>query len=672
MRFFGQIAVLTLLAGSAIAATNQAVIVSAPRLDNLDLMAVDTAADVTVIDRETIEESGAVSVPDLLRSEANVLIRSTSGNVNDGQVSMRGFGENSGLRTLILVDGHKMNRPDMGATLWSSVPLSNVEQIEVIRGGQNVLYGDNALAGVVKITTKRGADIGTQASGAIGNFGYISGYIGHGGAAGNFDYYVGVDGYESDGYRSNSLSRAATLTGSLVWYAGEADTFTLRLSRTDSHQQYPGPLTYEQMMEDPTQSNFTSNDYSDAQNSQATLIWETSRDRGSARVTSGYHRRDLDWQLGGIVANNLIQGFSLGPRVKWGDDKRFLMGGLDVTYDVLNYTRFLPENTSYVSSEAEMDRVTLQPYLFAQRTFHKKWSMGAGARYETARTEGINKEYTKDQILPYIETNRGRLPNPEYKNPPDLTTNSFDGVVSMDGWAATVSLTREFDRDSSAWIRYDRVYRYPVLDEVASYQGFSLDDPFNASLEPEEGDHYVLGANHGKGHWMLQGSAYALLMDSEIVFDPVARLNRNVGETRRIGTELAVDWDRSWYGLGTRWTLQHSTLQSGEYEGNAVPLSPPLYGVVSAWIDPVSALRLSLNWTYISEQYQGNDDANEQDKLDAYNLLGFKALIKMSDYVRLTVSIDNLLDENYASSAYSGVYYPGSGRSFRIGMNVNF
>ncbi|MEN8254554.1 MAG: TonB-dependent receptor plug domain-containing protein, partial [Verrucomicrobiota bacterium] len=117
----------------AFAGTNNAIIVSAPRLDDLDLMDVAVAADVTVVDREAIEQSGAASVPELLQNEANVLIRSTTGNGNDGQIAMRGFGENSHLRTLVLVDGHKVNRPDMGGIEWQSIPVSNIERIEVIR-----------------------------------------------------------------------------------------------------------------------------------------------------------------------------------------------------------------------------------------------------------------------------------------------------------------------------------------------------------------------------------------------------------------------------------------------------------------------------------------------------------------------------------------------------------
>ena len=167
--------------------------ITAPRIDDLDLMAVDTAADVSVIDRESIEQSGAVSVPDLLSSEGQRagarerrVMRIT------GQIAMRGFGDNAHLRTLVLVDGHRLSRPDMGGIGWQSIPVSNIDRIEVIRGGQNVLYGDRAVGGVIKITTKSGADAGTRLGGSVGSFGTVSGYAGQGGALGDLDYYVGV------------------------------------------------------------------------------------------------------------------------------------------------------------------------------------------------------------------------------------------------------------------------------------------------------------------------------------------------------------------------------------------------------------------------------------------------------------------------------------------------
>ena len=67
---------------------------------------------------------------------------------------MGGFGENAQLRTLVLVDGHRVNAIDMSKINWYSIPLGLVESIEVIRGGQSGTYGNHAVGGVIKINTK--------------------------------------------------------------------------------------------------------------------------------------------------------------------------------------------------------------------------------------------------------------------------------------------------------------------------------------------------------------------------------------------------------------------------------------------------------------------------------------------------------------------------------------
>jgi len=418
-----------LLSASAFAGTNNAIIVSAPRLDDLDLMAVDVAADVTVIDRATIERSGAASVPELLQNEANVLIRSTTGNGNDGQISMRGFGENSHLRTLVLVDGHKANRPDMGGIEWQSVPVSNIDRIEVIRGGQNVLYGNHALAGVVKITTKRGDDAGLQADASIGSYGYRSGSASYGQTVGDVDLLVGISSYWYDGYRSNSTSHATTVNAGAGWFLNDTDSLTLRASGGKSYIQYPGPLTYDQMQDDPTQSDYDEQ-FSEDQSVLATLLYETERTWGAARVNTGVNFRDREATWSGLYTDNDQIGISFAPRARFGADDTFWMAGFDLNYDQLDVENYLDESRDIIKSWGEFGRITTAPYLFAQRTFSGKTILNGGVRYEYAGTDNLYTEYMGDQLLPFLDTNRGPIPNPDYKNPPDVDSNaSYDGVT---------------------------------------------------------------------------------------------------------------------------------------------------------------------------------------------------------------------------------------------------
>ena len=111
-------------------------------------------ARIQLIDQTEIEKSGAFDLVELLRREANLQVRSTSGNSARSTVSMGGYGENGALRTLVLLDGHRLNSIDMSAINWYSIPLELVESIEVIRGGQSGTFGNHAVGGVIKINTK--------------------------------------------------------------------------------------------------------------------------------------------------------------------------------------------------------------------------------------------------------------------------------------------------------------------------------------------------------------------------------------------------------------------------------------------------------------------------------------------------------------------------------------
>jgi len=113
-------------------------------------------ANITVIKSEDIEKSGATSLVDVLEKLAGIHFTTFSGNPSQAEIDMRGFGQNGHGRVLILLDGRRLNRPDMASINWLQIPINNVEKIEVVSGANSVLFGDNAVAGVINIITKRG------------------------------------------------------------------------------------------------------------------------------------------------------------------------------------------------------------------------------------------------------------------------------------------------------------------------------------------------------------------------------------------------------------------------------------------------------------------------------------------------------------------------------------
>lgn len=635
-------------------------LVVTPQPDNLDLMNGHPASDVTVIDRDTIVESGAISLPEVLQRDANILVRGTTGTGLDGQLSMRGFGENSNLRTLILVDGHKLNRPDMGGIEWWTLPVMNIERIEVIRGGQGVLYGNHAVSGVINITTRRAGEAGTQLNGTMGSFGYLGGDAAFGAPVGNVDLLGGISGFRTDGYRTNSAAKGQTINGSAAWYMNDTDVLTFRAMAGEADAEYPGPLSYDEMKEDPTQSNNGGDQYSNNRIGQTTLIYEADRDDHGFRTSFGLNRRELDGSISGIESVMDQTGVSLEARGRLGTVDSFVMAGAELFYDMLYRDNYWNADREVVTSFADHKRLTASPFIYAQKTAGKNVFSG-GARYEYA---GTDYQFTDYFLFP------GNPPTPVGINP--LT--SYDEYLDQDGWAGELSWARYLSNDWKVFAGYDRVYRYPSLDESASYQGFPLSDPLNENLDPEKGNNYEIGTRFENKSWTVSLTAFFMDLENEIAFysNNGTNLNVNIGPTHRYGLEPEVIWDGGSFGWATRWSLVDAQFSGGVYEGSDVPLVPDFYGNVSVWVEPAERLRLTLSYIYVSEQYQGNDFENMLDKMEAYGLLGLRANIKLTDYADMTISMDNLLDEIYAPVAYSDAYYPGTGRSFRAGLRMAF
>lgn len=105
---------------------------------------------IKVIDRKRIEAQGAVNLRDVLTNELN--IRLTQDGVLGSQMSMMGIG---GQNVKILIDGVPVIGRMDGNIDVSQINLNNIERIEIIEGPMSVIYGTDALGGVINLITKK-------------------------------------------------------------------------------------------------------------------------------------------------------------------------------------------------------------------------------------------------------------------------------------------------------------------------------------------------------------------------------------------------------------------------------------------------------------------------------------------------------------------------------------
>lgn len=123
------------------------------RIQRVDL---ETSKPVIVLEREQLERSGLMSVGDILQNLTvhGAALNTTVNNGGDGttRIDLRNLGDQ---RTLVLVDGRRWIAGIDGAVDLNSIPLALVERIEVLKDGASAIYGSDAIAGVVNISTRK-------------------------------------------------------------------------------------------------------------------------------------------------------------------------------------------------------------------------------------------------------------------------------------------------------------------------------------------------------------------------------------------------------------------------------------------------------------------------------------------------------------------------------------
>lgn len=210
------------------------VVVTATRLPTA---ADKVTSSVTVITGDELRERGLATVADALRDVpgAAVVRQGSFGGVTS--LFLRG-GESRYVK--VLVDGVPVNQPG-GLYDFSSLTTDNVERIEVVRGPASVLYGSDAVAGVVQVFTRRGGT-GTHlhAGGEGGSFGSARGSLGADGGSGGFGWSADLARHHSDGiYDFNDQYGNTVASGALHSSLGRRNDVSLTGRFADNHSHFP-------------------------------------------------------------------------------------------------------------------------------------------------------------------------------------------------------------------------------------------------------------------------------------------------------------------------------------------------------------------------------------------------------------------------------------------------
>ncbi|MNF54071.1 Fe(3+) dicitrate transport protein FecA precursor [compost metagenome] len=528
----------------------------------------------TVIREQTIEESGASNVREVLRRVPGVQVQESNGTGGSDislNVGVRGLTSRLSPRSTILQDGIPLAVAPYGQPQLSLAPtsLGNLESIDVVRGGGSVRYGPQNVGGIINFVTRgipeemvRDLSFQTESSPAQGGFynrtnAFIGGTADNG--LGMALLYSGVRG---DTYRDHSdteiddvmlkaryqLSDIDELSGSLQYYEADADM--------------PGGLTTAEFEDDPYQSSRPF-DHFDGERKQAVLKYTRTPDSDRTfEITTFYNTSSR----GSTLTNGNPQKmtwlrkfpreyevFGIEPRYS----QIFLLG--ESSHEVGVGYRYMEED----SQEKRYDRnfaAGANPWSVPKRL----------ATYNTAATEA-HAAYIDDRI---DIGNWTITPGVRYEQVRVTSDNHLTGDRREQRYSEPLPSLNTMYHLSEAWKLYAN---YNTSFGSIQHIQLSQDDD---NLTAEKAHTYELGTRYDDGIWTAELTYFHILFEDQLEIVPGSQPSAwaNAGETRHRGFEMAGSYEFSALdprlaGLSAyaSLALTKATREEGENQGNDLP-----------------------------------------------------------------------------------------------------
>ena len=646
-----------LLAASLVATNLPTVVVEASRLDKSPR---DLPQNVQVISAKDIARSGAYDLAGVLSKLApSVQLHHLGGN-NPAltQLSMGGYGENGFGRVLVLVDGERLNNPDMSPPNLAQVSLASVKQIEVLTGPQTVLHGDGASAGMINIVTEP-TDYDSHGAFELhgGSWNTIGGSLAYrGGLKDEGLLYWASAAYDhSDGYRENSGFDIWNVNGGIRKNWDNGSWLKIAAFYNDSDYETPSSLTRAQWHADPRKSTSQDDYYRRTTYGLNATLNAQINDENAFKVSGTASHRHMQARSYGYW-NSDYQIYSYEITPQWinsadifGLANEFILGST-FRYDRNDATSW---GTSAYGFSRMKGRVTRQAMgVFAQDTLHLNdyVALQLGGRYERIwmRDAGYN-----------AAANR-----------------------TTDEHAYDAALLFTPVKDLKTYVRFSRFFRAPFLDEL----------PYNGSmLTPETGWMADVGADWTfLDEFNLGGNLYYSELKHEIFYNPYVGWGLNMNspaDTVREGLNLHAGWEREKVaGVQLAYSYVDARFDGGQYDGKDIPgvseQTISLTGRVYLWDE----FFVFGGYRYQTAQWAISDFNNtgayagsqKYGRIPAYGVFHVGAeyapeFVSWLKGFKFGFTVDNLFDKNYCDYVtYGTAYYPGAGRSYMFTVRYEF
>jgi iron complex outermembrane receptor protein len=647
-------------------------------------------ASATVITAEEIAHSPSQTLPEIIAQVPGVQLTSLYGGVNGAKTSvdLRGFGAFATANTLVLINGRRLNDIDMAGVDLSTIPLNSIERIEITRGNSGaVLYGDNAVGGVVNIVLKNGVSgppVAMRAEAGVGSFNQRMASVSTALNSGPWSTSFYGNAIKSDGYRVNNALDQRNGVGNLNYTTLDLKAF-LTVTGDDQKLGFPGGRTVDpsiglnQLVTDRRGTN-TPFDYGNQQGASATAgFTKTILNGVDLIVDGGVRKKDTQSGFFGAVPfaspfpsfsstynDASLQTWSITPR-------------LSIKNAILGVPSQILTGIDYYDATFRQDRGAfkgLAPthiYDLSQQTLAGYWQHTVGLLPTTDFSYGARIQNTSLSARDRFDASAPGCA---------MFFNCSDQASPLDSnetqYALHVGLEHRLNNTFSVFGRAARAFRTPTVDERVSSGPFFVPGTFQLKTQTS---HDVEGGFRVKaGAFQMQSSIYNMDLENEIHFIPALFYNVNLDPTRRYGSETSASLrvsDSLSLRAGAAYT--RAVFREGAFAGDDVPLVSrytAMGGVT--WNIWQNYLVFDATLRAWSERFMDNDQANTQRRIPADATVDLK-LSGAYEHFFWSLSVNNLFDAQYYDYAIASSFTPGRfaayplpGRTYMVKAGATF
>jgi len=617
------------------------VVVTASRFDDKQSKA---PVSLTTLSRDDIAQSAATNIPEALKNTVGIDVRPLYGALGiDTAVDLRGFGESASANTLILVDGQRMNPVDLGGINWSSIPLQNVQRVEVMRGTGGVLFGDRAVGGVINIITDKSGEPRANAALTLGSYGYHRVDLSGAGSAGDNYFNLSANYADVNGWRQNTQGDQRAVAGRLGHLLGADSEVFIDLAAYGDSNGLPGSIRRSVYSDDPSRAaSLTDHQKREGYRVRPGVRYALT-DTLSLEAEVTYDQARTNAVYGGSPWVTDKDAAAFTPRLRWTHG----LGGLaSVTVSGMDIYHGAVDNLSASQSASQLSRAL---YLQNTTSLRPDLHLTLGARRQIVRQRAVDE------------------------------ANGVGGEATHSRNAFEAGLAWDLSRTTQLFTRWGQVFRFASTDELFGYDPFTFAPVFTGgNVRPQHGQNIEVGGRYKASDLMLQAAVYRLSLTDEIGYNPMTFANENFARTRREGAELEARWRAlSALSLSAGLGVQNAKFVDGPNSGSTMTLVPNLRYKLGATYDAGAAGRYGATWTHVGKRRFGGDFDNTKERLDGYGLVDLHATWKVRD-LALQLRVANATNQKYAPYAlYSSFrndyfFYPAEARTVFVSARYDF